>query len=165
MCFPLNSEIVCDRLRLCCEVMVNMCVCEPTLFKDDTDIATTVSLILEIFGKSEHLSATSVMAYVPDHGKDTCLALVMKIHANFFMHCTQPHTHTHTAPPSCPILKMNTLLLFILIANKTSEKLNNFDRYTLITSSPSNRSVWASTLINDPHTSLSLIRMQLLVEV
>ena len=49
----LNSDGVAEKLRFCCEVMVNVCVCERSLFSDGEEAAITSALIFKIFTKGE----------------------------------------------------------------------------------------------------------------
>lgn len=37
------------RVRLCCEVLVNVCVCEPGLVKEDETLVNSAELILKLF--------------------------------------------------------------------------------------------------------------------
>ena len=53
--FFLNSDGVAEKLRFCCEVMVNVCVCERSLFSDGEEAAITAALVFKIFTKCEIL--------------------------------------------------------------------------------------------------------------
>lgn len=47
------SDCVTSDVRLCCEVMVTVCVCERDLFRNTDEAVTTTALVSKIFTRGE----------------------------------------------------------------------------------------------------------------